>query len=635
MANGLRFLLALLLLVAGAAFADPPGRVGRISLVQGDVSFRAADREDSIAAVLNWPVTGGNVVATAPYSRAEVRIGSTAVRLDGATELEFTALDDERIGLRLVSGSVALRVRDREDASELEILTPHGRVLLADTGRYRFDVDPGRDTTLVVVHEGAARFDGPGAALAVGPGQQAALGGREPGDARVATAFRDGFDDWSLARDRGDDASSSARYVSPEMTGYDELDAHGDWRASAEYGPVWYPRAVPQDWVPYRDGRWAWIEPWGWTWVDRAPWGFAPFHYGRWALIGGIWGWVPGRFVPRPVYAPALVAWVGRPGFSVSVSIGSVPAVGWFPLAPREVYYPGYRASQTYVRNINVTHVTNVTQIVAVERHPPANVRYANRPHALTVVPAQAVSRGQPVRTTAVRVNDPATLAALPIASSAPEVARPAIRERRVAPPAPVANSPAAEPPRASPPAEPRLPGRVSTREPERRAAATPEPSALPRPSPPSERRESAARPDPQAARLEPRPMPMAPSGAPRIETPQPRVERQQAPPPRPEARTLPQPRVEPLQLRSERQPVPQPRPEPRPTAQPRLDPPSAPRAERQSVPQPRPEAAATPRPRMEASAPRVELPRAPQPRTEARGQQRDDERRGTREGGR
>ncbi|HSD54822.1 MAG TPA: DUF6600 domain-containing protein [Burkholderiales bacterium] len=635
MANRLRLLLALLLLFAGAAFADPPGRVGRISFVQGDVSFRVADREDSTAAAVNWPVTGGNVVATAPYSRAEVRIGSTALRLDGATALEFTALDDERIGLRLVSGSVAVRVRNREDAGELEVLTPHGRVLLAGTGGYRFDVDPGRDTTLVVVHEGGARLDGPGAALAIGPGQQAELRGREPGDSRVTGAFRDEFDDWCLARDRRDETSSSARYVSPEMTGYDALDAHGDWRESAEYGPVWYPRAVPLDWVPYRDGRWAWIEPWGWTWVDYAPWGFAPFHYGRWAYIAGVWGWVPGRFVPRPVYAPALVAWVGRQGFSISVSIGSVPAVGWFPLAPREVYYPGYRVSQTYVRNINVTHVTNVTQIVAVEGHPPANARYANRPHALTVVPAQAVSRGQPVRTAAVRVKDPATLAAVPVAPSAPEVARPAIRERRapdaprsregqphVAPPAPVANSPVALPPRASPPAESHRPGR----------AATAEPSALPRPSPPSEQKRSATRPDPQAARLEPRPMPMVPSGASRAETPQPRVERQQAPPGRPEAR---QPRIESAQPRSERQLVPQPRPEPRATPQARIDPQSAPRAERPNVPQPRSEARAMPQPRMESPVPRVEPPRTPQPRTEARGQQRDDERRGTREGGR
>ena len=66
-----------------------------------------------------------------------------------------------------------------------------------------------------------------------------------------------------------------------------------------EYGQVWYPQVAP-DWVPYREGSWAYVAPWGWTWVDSEPWGFAPFHYGRWADIGGRWGWVPGaRWSPR------------------------------------------------------------------------------------------------------------------------------------------------------------------------------------------------------------------------------------------------------------------------------------------------------------------------------------------------
>src|SRR5256885_3839541 len=43
------------------------------------------------------------------------------------------------------------------------------------------------------------------------------------------------------------------------------------------------------------------------SWVDDAPWGFAPFHYGRWTIVGGSWGWVPGPIRVRPWYAPALV----------------------------------------------------------------------------------------------------------------------------------------------------------------------------------------------------------------------------------------------------------------------------------------------------------------------------------------
>ena len=86
------------------------------------------------------------------------------------------------------------------------------------------------------------------------------------------------------------------------MTGYEELDSYGEWTAVTTYGEVWFPTSVPANWAPYREGRWVWIEPWGWNWVDDAPWGFTPFHYGRWARVEDRWAWVPGEYVPEPVY---------------------------------------------------------------------------------------------------------------------------------------------------------------------------------------------------------------------------------------------------------------------------------------------------------------------------------------------
>src|SRR5437016_591981 len=118
--------------------------------------------------------------------------------------------------------------------------------------------------------------------------------------------------------------------------GVEDLDDYGDWRSSPEYGDVWFPR-VSAGWAPYREGHWAWIDPWGWTWVDDDPWGYAPFHYGRWAAFGGRWGWIPGPVAVRPVYAPALVVFVGGGGF---VAGGNV---AWFAMGPREVYVPSYR----------------------------------------------------------------------------------------------------------------------------------------------------------------------------------------------------------------------------------------------------------------------------------------------------
>ena len=73
------------------------------------------------------------------------------------------------------------------------------------------------------------------------------------------------------------------------------------------------PTNVASGWAPYHDGHWAWIAPWGWTWVDDAPWGFAPYHYGSWVTIGNRWSWVPGPRHGRPIGRPTGSPVVGRP----------------------------------------------------------------------------------------------------------------------------------------------------------------------------------------------------------------------------------------------------------------------------------------------------------------------------------
>ena len=167
-------------------------------------------------------------------------------------------------------------------------------------------------------------MNGGGQAFTLKPGQQASVTGDQSITYDVASVRPpDWFDDWCSSRDRREDRSESARYVPRDMIGYEDLDDQGSWRPVADYGNVWFPRTVSAGWAPYREGHWAWIEPWGWTWIDQAPWGFAPFHYGRWAFIGSSWGWIPGPVVVRPVYAPALVAWVGGPRFHASIGIGA------------------------------------------------------------------------------------------------------------------------------------------------------------------------------------------------------------------------------------------------------------------------------------------------------------------------
>jgi len=395
--------LWLVLLCAGAAWADPPSRVGRLSLIDGDVSLRPADSRHWEDASTNWPLTSGDALETNRGGRAEIRVGSSVLRLDGSTTIDIRQLDDERIRILLERGSVALRVRSREPSAAIEIETRDGLVVADEPGQYRVDYEDAT-TTLTNYRGGDLEFHAEDGDVVVTEGRAAHITYTNRTEVRWDDPDRDDFADWTLARDARDDRIGRTRYVSPEMTGAEDLYEYGDWRDSHDYGPVWYPRSVPYGWAPYRSGRWVSVQPWGWTWIDEAPWGFAPFHYGRWVLIRGVWAWVPGAYVARPIYAPALVVWIGVPGVSINLTSGPLPSVGWFPLAPREVYVPSYRHSPTYVRQINITHVTNVVNITRIVEEPRrARYTYRDRREAVTVVPGDVLRLSRPVQRDAMR----------------------------------------------------------------------------------------------------------------------------------------------------------------------------------------------------------------------------------------
>ncbi len=371
--------------------ATPPARVGKIGLLSGPVTQTDLQTNEQQPASLNWPLTSGQRLSTGPVARAEVRIGSLAVRLDADSDVDFTRVDDEVIQIVVQRGTVALRVRSRELLPEIDLITPRERIVLDDVGRYRVDVDRAAGITALSVHVGAARIASGRSTFAVRSGQRGEFGTAPGTGFTLVQLAPDTFDDWVASRERRDDALASTRYVSPETTGVEALDDHGTWRRVPEYGTVWFPSAVPVGWAPYRHGRWAYVAPWGWTWIDEAPWGFAPFHYGRWAVVGGVWGWVPGAYVARPVYAPALVAWYGAPGVSVSIGFGSV---GWFPLGPREVYIPPYRYNRRYITGLNYQHVGNINY---GRINPPPRYVHQN-PRTSTWVPNDAIARQEPIR---------------------------------------------------------------------------------------------------------------------------------------------------------------------------------------------------------------------------------------------
>ncbi len=371
--------------------------------VDGAVSFSPAGEEDWVPATDNRPLITGDRVWVDAGARAELQIGTLAVRLGSQTSVVILNLDDRVAQFQLQQGVLNVRVRSLGPDEAIEVDTPVLAFSLRRPGVYRIDVDAATGATGVAVGSGEGDAYGETVAYTIGERQWYRFSDAALRDYQYdALPPPDAFDEWTQALDRREDNAIAARYVSPEVIGYSDLDQYGTWSAVEGYGNVWVPTAVASDWAPYSDGHWAWIEPWGWTWVDAAPWGFAPFHYGRWAYARDRWCWVPGPRRERAVYAPALVAFVGGDSFSVSVGAGG-PARGiaWFPLAPGEVYRPGYHVSRNYFTRVNAsnTNVTSVTITNVYNSPAAANATYRNRNQrgAVTAMAAAQFAQSRPV----------------------------------------------------------------------------------------------------------------------------------------------------------------------------------------------------------------------------------------------
>jgi hypothetical protein len=414
---------------------DPPTRVARISHTDGAVSFNPAGTDDWVGAVINRPMTTGDKLWSDNGARAELHIGSASLRIGSSTGFSFLNLDDSVAQVQLTEGTLRVRVKRLDPNETFEIDTPNLAFSILRPGTYRISVNENGDTTMISVVGGEGEVTGGGQAYSVHAEQTATFVGTDQLDADVEQlAGDDEFDQWCAQRDMREDRSSSARYVSPDVVGYEDLDEYGGWRPVPEYGTVWFPHTTVVGWAPYRYGHWVYIAPWGYTWVEDEPWGYAPFHYGRWVVVGGVWGWVPappqvaGVVYVRPVYAPALVAWVGGPHFGIAVGSN----VGWFPLGPREVFVPSYPVSRRYCETINVsnTRVDRVvvnnyyTTVVVNKQVNVTNVTYVNQRvnGAVTATSGTTFVSGQNVSRNVVRV-DQREIVSSHVVSGAPAIA--------------------------------------------------------------------------------------------------------------------------------------------------------------------------------------------------------------------
>ena len=468
---------------APATYGDPPARVGQLSEFAGEVQL-AGEWDDWRPIPRNHPVIRGDNLYVAPGGRAEIDLGTVQFWLAGDSTLFFERVDDAGVIERLGSGAIAFRVRGGSLADTVRIELDQGEVTAARPGFYLIhaaDTTRRGDAAQLLVRSGVAEVDAGGRRHVIVAGRRLAfdtVGVRY--DEFVASDG--GFEAWAQSRDRRFDLRlerRASRLVEPwdvGLIGIADLDDHGRWDFHEPYGRIWFPN-VSIGWAPYRYGRWTYVRPWGWTWIDDAPWGFAPSHYGRWVRIGNRWAWCPGRYVSRPVYAPALVTFFGGNGWQVSLSTG--PALAWVPLGWNEPYTPWYAYSPAYWRVVNQPYVRNIAE----EPWRPPRYVHAGIREAVTSVPVACFLGGRPVAEHLVNVPgiDPRSAPPARIHEYLPQWSHPGRAERPASPAAPGVRPsdiapviPGARPPLARPSATERPAERVIERVGERPGSVPP-----------------------------------------------------------------------------------------------------------------------------------------------------------------
>jgi hypothetical protein len=371
---------------------DPTRGVGRISVINGEVSVRRGDSGEVTAAAINAPLLSQDRLLTSSSSRAEVQFDSSnMVRLGSNTELRMSDVEQGKYIMELATGTVTFRVLRASVSATTEIDTPSVAVRPLGPGIYRITVREDGSSE-ITVRAGRADIYSPHGTRPLTAGHTMLARGSfsDPEFQEVAAIGLDDWDRWNQDRDRDLQGSRSYNYVGPDVSGAQDLDNAGTWQNDDTYGNVWVPRVAP-GWAPYQLGRWAWEDYYGWSWVSYDPWGWAPYHYGRWYNGRFGWAWSPGAFGGRHYWAPAYVGFFGWGG-GVGVGFGAGfgwGSIGWCALAPFERFHPwwgrgyygGFRGGNfnrtTIVNNVNVTNVYR-------------NARYAN---AVTAMNSQNFGR--------------------------------------------------------------------------------------------------------------------------------------------------------------------------------------------------------------------------------------------------
>jgi hypothetical protein len=382
-------------------------RAARIERVSGSVGLTHGLTDDAQSdwaqAAANAPLTVGDRIYTDDDSHAAVAFtGRNYARLNPGASLDVLSLSDRSTQLALRDGSAIFDIGDLGDEELFEVATPNGAIDFDEPGLYQVGIGD-NGNTIVSVLSGLAQVVGLDGTGQIGKGEILTLVGQAAAqillskiapdlagnivddyyDYRYPNTYDGRYSDYDAYLEDPyyyDPYSQSAgyRYLPQEIPGVYDLDRYGDWADVDGYGHCWSPR-VSAGWSPYRDGYWDVNNTWGPTWISQEPWGYAPYHYGRWAYVNNQrWVWVPAEALARPVYSPALVAFI---------PFEQTNQIAWVPLAPGEQYVPRYYDANFQPQYLASAEV--IREVVNVQQ----NYVNLNYPAAVTVIPEQYFTR--------------------------------------------------------------------------------------------------------------------------------------------------------------------------------------------------------------------------------------------------
>ncbi len=389
-----------ILLIATSVFADPPTRVVRLSQIEGSVSFLPAGINTWVDGLINRPLFIGDSLWNDVDSFSILQLDGTKICLGSDTNLKILNLDQKIAQFQLNQGTMNLFIKRIRKDQEIEIDTPNLAFVIQQPGYYRISVDTQGIATAVTVRQGQGVAYGENASYFIKQNQSVQFRGTDLSEHfPFAPPKIDALENWCNKHVIYQDNAVALKYVADDVIGYDDLDEYGTWQKVKGYGYAWTPNHIDNSWSPYRDGRWLWIDPWGWTWVGEEPWGFTPYHYGRWVAVGQRWYWIPGPRKSRAIYAPALVVFISTRSEDIA----------WFPLGPGDVYTPPYHVSQEYYLQINISN-TSVNQVMVEKsyQNPRQKIKYRNRNQqfAVTAVPINTFRQAQPVNKAVVNISN-------------------------------------------------------------------------------------------------------------------------------------------------------------------------------------------------------------------------------------